>query len=112
MTSWSSVDGLGRSRGLCWRSWAALGSCAVLGRKVAQTRAGERSGQGRWDRPDRWARWARSEGPERSGGPVPKFSVDVCVYTLAGTDCFAAIVYVDYRSAIGPKVDGQHGFCI
>ena len=25
MTSWSSVDGLGRSRGLCWRSCAALG---------------------------------------------------------------------------------------
>ena len=26
MTSWSSVGGLGRSRGLCWRSCAALGA--------------------------------------------------------------------------------------
>ena len=47
---------LGRSCGLCWRSWAALGASvgglgpllglmllvlAALGRKVAQTRAGE-----------------------------------------------------------------------
>ena len=26
MTSWSSVGGLGRSRGLCWRSCATLGA--------------------------------------------------------------------------------------
>ena len=26
MTSWSSVDALGRSRGLCWRSWPTLGT--------------------------------------------------------------------------------------
>ena len=67
LSSIVSIDGLKRSsRGLCWLSWAALGAYvgglgayvggpgpllglmlaawAVLGRKVAQTQVGTRSG--------------------------------------------------------------------
>ena len=64
--SWAFVGGLGplsgpllaildRSWDLCWRSWA------VLGRKVAQTQAGRRSGKRIWA--EKWPK------PEREGSP-------------------------------------------
>ena len=61
---------LGRSWGLCWRSWA------VLRPKVAQTRAGRRSGKRtwaeKWPKPEREGR--RGEGmvfPLYFGPPAP-----------------------------------------
>ena len=79
--AWASVGGLGplsgpllaildRSWDLCWRSWA------VLGRKVAQTRAGRRSGKRiwaeKWPKPEREG--SPGEGPEsvRGQAPVPR----------------------------------------
>ena len=65
---------LGRSCGLCWRSWAALrayvgglgrswGLCwrslVALGRKVTETQAGTRVKAEKWPKPER----AQSAGP-------------------------------------------------
>ena len=89
--SWAAlgpyVGGLVPLLGLCWRSWAALGAYVVgleplLDPMLAVLRRSwglsGRSGA-LCSRPLGWARRARSEGPDRSEGPVRIFSVDMYV---------------------------------